>query len=137
MTADAVRAVQARTTLVPDVAIILGTGLGGLADEVSLETRIPYGEIPGFPVSTVESHAGQLLVGTSAGRRAMAMQGRFHRYEGYTLQQIAVPLRVLHRLGARTLVVSNACGGKHPLSAPGALMLIADHIKLRGDTPLA
>jgi purine-nucleoside phosphorylase len=136
MTADAVRAVQARTTLVPDVAIILGTGLGGLADEVSLETRIPYGEIPGFPVSTVESHAGQLLVGTLAGRRVMAMQGRFHRYEGYTLQQIAFPVRVLHRLGARTLVVSNACGGMHPLWAPGDLMLIADHINLLGDNPL-
>src|SRR2546430_15525747 len=85
--ADAVRAVQARTQLVPDVAIILGTGLGGLADEVSVETRIPYGEIPGFPLSTVESHAGSLLVGTLAGRRVMAMQGRFHRYEGVPLPQ--------------------------------------------------
>jgi purine-nucleoside phosphorylase len=136
MTADAVRAVQARTKLVPDVAIILGTGLGGLAAEVALETRIPYGEIPGFPLSTVESHAGQLLVGTLAGRRVMAMQGRFHRYEGYTLQQIAFPVRVLHGLGARTLVVSNACGGMHPLWAPGDLMLIADHINLLGDNPL-
>src|SRR5260370_37881299 len=130
MPAAGVRAVQARTTLVPDVAIILGTGLGGLADEVSLETRIPYGEIPGFPVSTVESHAGQLLVGTLAGRWVMAMPGRFHRYEGYTLQQIAFPVRVLHLLGARTLVVSNACGGMHPLWAPGDLMLVADHIHL-------
>ncbi len=136
MTADAVRAVHARTQLVPDVAIILGTGLGELAEELVLETRIPYGEIPGFPLSTVESHAGQLLVGTLAGRRVMAMQGRFHRYEGYTLQQIAFPVRVLHRLGARTLVVSNACGGMHPLWAPGDLMLIADHINLLGDNPL-
>lgn len=136
MTADAVRAVQARTKLVPEVAIILGTGLGGLADEMALETRIPYGEIPGFPLSTVESHAGQLLVGTLAGRRVMAMQGRFHRYEGYTLQQIAFPVRVLRQLGARTLVVSNACGGMHPLWGPGDLMLIADHINLLGDNPL-
>jgi purine-nucleoside phosphorylase len=136
MTADAVRAVQARTKLVPDVAIILGTGLGGLADEVTLETRIPYGEIPGFPLSTVESHAGHLLVGTLSGRRVMAMQGRFHRYEGYTLQQIAFPVRVLRQLGARTLVVSNACGGMHPLWGPGDLMLIADHINLLGDNPL-
>lgn len=136
MTADAVRAVQARTKLVPEVAIILGTGLGGLADEMALETRIPYGEIPGFPLSTVESHAGQLLVGTLAGRRVMAMQGRFHRYEGYTLQQIAFPVRVLRQLGARTLVVSNACGGMHPLWGPGELMLIADHINLLGDNPL-
>ena len=136
MTADAVRAVQARTKLVPDVAIILGTGLGGLADEVTLETRIPYGEIPGFPLSTVESHAGHLLVGSLSGRRVMAMQGRFHRYEGYTLQQIAFPVRVLRQLGARTLVVSNACGGMHPLWGPGDLMLIADHINLLGDNPL-
>jgi len=136
MIPDAVRAVQARTKLVPDVAIILGTGLGALADEVTVETRIPYGEIPGFPLSTVESHAGQLLVGTLAGRRVAAMQGRFHRYEGYSLEQIAFPVRVLRRLGARTLVVSNACGGMHPLWSPGDLMLIADHINLLGDNPL-
>src|SRR5207302_3483947 len=136
MIADAVRAVQARTQLVPDVAIILGTGLGGLADAVSVQTRIPYGDIPGFPLSTVESHAGSLLVGTLAGRRVMAMQGRFHRYEGYTVAQIAFPVRVLRQLGARTLIVSNACGGMHPLWSPGDLMLIADHINLLGDNPL-
>jgi purine-nucleoside phosphorylase len=136
MIPDAVRAVQARTKLVPDVAIILGTGLGALADEVTVEARIPYGDIPGFPLSTVESHAGQLLIGTLAGRRVAAMQGRFHRYEGYSLQQIVFPVRVLQRLGARTLVVSNACGGMHPLWDPGELMLIADHINLLGDNPL-
>ena len=136
MIQDAVRVVRARTTLVPDVAIILGTGLGRLADELTVETRIPYGEIPGFPLSTVESHAGQLLAGTLAGRRVVAMQGRFHRYEGYSLQQIAFPVRVLRQLGARTLVVSNACGGMHPLWSPGDLMLIADHINLLGDNPL-
>ncbi|HYK82891.1 MAG TPA: purine-nucleoside phosphorylase [Gemmatimonadales bacterium] len=136
MIADAVRAVRARTTLVPDVAIILGTGLGALADEVAVDTRIPYEDIPGFPLSTVESHAGRLLVGTLAGRRVAAMQGRVHRYEGYSLQQIAFPVRVLHQLGARTLIVSNACGGMHPLWAPGDLMLIADHVNLLGDNPL-
>jgi len=136
MIPDAVRAVRARTKLVPDVAIILGTGLGALADEMAVETRIPYGEIPGFPLSTVESHAGRLLVGTLAGRRVAAMQGRFHRYEGYSLQQIAFPVRVLQQLGARTLVVSTACGGMHPLWSPGDLMLIADHINLLGDNPL-
>lgn len=136
MIQDALRAVRARTTLVPEVAIILGTGLGGLADEMAVETRIPYGEIPGFPRATVESHAGRLLVGTLAGKRVAAMQGRFHRYEGYPLQQIAFPVRVLHQLGARTLVVSNACGGMHPLWNPGDLMLIADHINLLGDNPL-
>src|SRR5437764_12788338 len=136
MIAEAVRAVQARTRLVPEVAIILGTGLGGLAGEVSVQTRIPYGDIPGFLLSTVESHAGSLLVGTLAGRRVMAMQGRFHRYEGYTLAQIAFPVRVLRQVGAGRLIVSNACGGMHPLWSPGDLMLIADHINLLGDNPL-
>ena len=132
----AVRAVRARTALVPDIAVILGTGLGGLADELVVETRIPYGEIPGFPLSTVESHAGRLLVGTLAGRRVVAMQGRFHCYEGYTPQQIGFPVRVLAQLGARTVVVSNACGGMRPLWSPGDLMLIADHINLLGGNPL-
>jgi len=132
----AVRAVRARTACAPEVAIILGTGLGALADEVAVETRIPYGEIPGFPLATVESHAGRLLLGTLAGKRVVAMQGRFHRYEGYTLQQIAFPVRVVHRLGAGILVVSNACGGMHPLWGPGDLMLISDHINLLADNPL-
>jgi purine-nucleoside phosphorylase len=136
MIADAVRAVQARMAVAPDVAVILGTGLGGLADEMRVATRIPYEEIPGFPVATVESHAGRLLLGTLAGRQVVAMQGRFHRYEGYSLQQIAFPVRVLHALGARLLIVSNACGGMHPLWSPGDLMLIADHINLLGDNPL-
>jgi purine-nucleoside phosphorylase len=136
MIAEAVRAVQARMALAPDVAVILGTGLGGLADEMRVATRIPYEEIPGFPLSTVESHAGRLLFGTLAGRRVVAMQGRFHRYEGYSLQQIAFPVRVLHALGARLLVVSNAGGGMHPLWSAGELMLIADHINLLGDNPL-
>ena len=133
---EAVRAVRARTKVVPEVAIILGTGLGGLADEMAVEAWIPYGEIPGFLISTVESHAGQLLVGTLAGRQVVAMRGRFHCYEGYTPQQIALPVRVLQRLGARTLMVSNACGGMHPLWSPGDLMLIADHINLLGSNPL-
>lgn len=132
----AVRAVRARTSLTPDVAIVLGTGLGGLADEMDVEARIPYGDIPGFPLSTVESHAGRLLAGTLAGRRVVAMQGRVHLYEGYAPQEIAFPVRVLARLGARTLVVSNACGGMHPLWSPGDLMLIADHINLLGTNPL-
>ncbi len=131
--ADAVRARFART---PDVAIILGTGLGGLASRVALEARVDYGDIPGFPLSTVESHAGRLLCGTLAGKPVVAMQGRFHRYEGYSLAQVTFPVRVLRALGAKTLVVSNACGGMHPLWAPGDLMLIADHINLLGDNPL-
>jgi purine-nucleoside phosphorylase len=119
-----------------EVGIILGTGLGGLAGEIAVETRVPYGEIPGFPLSTVESHAGQLLLGRLGGRSVVAMQGRFHRYEGYDLRQVTFPVRVMHALGVRTLIVSNACGGMNPLWGPGDLMLISDHINLLGDNPL-
>lgn len=134
--AAAVASIRARTALVPEVAIILGTGLGGLADAITVECAIEYGEIAGFPLSTVESHSGRLLLGTLNGRRVVAMQGRFHRYEGYSLQQVTFPVRVLHALGARTLFVSNACGGIRADWAPGDLMLIADHINLLGDNPL-
>ncbi|PYP62866.1 MAG: purine-nucleoside phosphorylase [Gemmatimonadetes bacterium] len=119
-----------------DVALILGTGLGRLAAEIETPVSVDYAEIPYFPLSTVESHAGRLLCGTLAGKTVIAMQGRFHRYEGYSLQQVTFPVRVLHALGAKTLVVSNACGGMHPLWGAGDLMLIADHINLLGDNPL-
>jgi purine-nucleoside phosphorylase len=128
--------VRARFDRVPEVAIILGTGLGGLAERIESQTVIDYREIPGFPLSTVESHAGRLLAGTLSGHTVVAMQGRFHRYEGYSLQQVTFPVRVLRALGAKTLVVSNACGGMHPLWQAGDLMLIADHINLIGDNPL-
>jgi len=133
---DAVEAVRRRSALAPDVGIILGTGLGGLAREIAVETEVPYGDIPGFPLSTVETHAGKLLLGRLGGRTVVAMQGRFHRYEGYDLRQVTFPVRVLHALGARTLVVSNACGGMNPLWTPGNLVLISDHINLLGDNPL-
>jgi len=120
----------------PEVAIILGTGLGGLGREIALEAEVPYADIPGFPLSTVESHAGRLLCGTLGGRTVVAMAGRFHRYEGYDLRQVAFPVRVMRALGARVLVVSNACGGMHPLWRPGDLVLLADHINLLGDNPL-
>jgi purine-nucleoside phosphorylase len=128
--------VRARFDAVPDVAIVLGTGLGGLAREIDVAAVVEYGDVPGFPLSTVESHAGRLLCGTLGGRTVVAMQGRFHRYEGYTLQQVTFPVRVLRALGAETLVVSNACGGMREDWAPGELMLIADHINLLGDNPL-
>jgi len=132
----AAAAVRARWPRRPDVALILGTGLGALADVIESPTAIPYPEIPDFPVSTVESHAGRLLCGTIAGRSVVAMQGRFHRYEGYSLQQVTFPVRVLRALGARVLVVSNACGVVRPDWRAGDLMLIADHINLLGDNPL-
>ena len=128
--------VRERFGVAPDVAIILGTGLGRLGSEIETVATIEYAEIPGFPLSTVESHAGRLLCGELAGKTVVAMQGRFHRYEGYSLAQVTFPVRVLHRLGARTLVVTNVSGGMHPLWAPGELMLIADHINLLGDNPL-
>jgi len=134
--AAAVRAVRARTALAPDVGIILGTGLGALAQEIRVEASVPYAELPGFVRPTVESHAGRLLLGTLEGRRVVAMQGRFHRYEGYGLPEVAFPVRVMRALGVTTLVVSNACGGMHPLWSPGDLMLIADHINLLGANPL-
>ncbi len=129
-------AVRARWSHVPDAALILGTGLGALAGEIAVEAEIAYGDLPGFPLSTVESHAGRLIAGTLGGKRVLAMQGRFHRYEGYSLQQVTFPVRVLRALGATRLIVSNACGGMHPLWAAGDLMLMADHINLLGDSPL-
>jgi purine-nucleoside phosphorylase len=134
--AEAVEAVRRRSTLQPQVAIILGTGLGGLAREIDVETAVPYSEIPHFPISTVESHTGRLLFGSLSGRQVVAMEGRFHQYEGYTLQEIALAVRVLYQIGARTLIVSNACGGMNPDWRGGDLMLITDHINLLGDNPL-
>jgi purine-nucleoside phosphorylase len=134
--AEAVAAVRERSGVSPSVGVILGTGLGGLAERIQVETEIPYEEIPHFPLSTVESHGGRLLLGTLGGKPVVAMQGRFHRYEGYTLQQVTFPVRVMRALGAETLVVSNACGGMNPFWAPGDLVLISDHINLLGDNPL-
>jgi purine-nucleoside phosphorylase len=128
--------IKARTRIEPRLAIILGTGLGALAGEIEAETVIPYEEIPDFPVPTVESHSGRLLLGELSGQPVVAMQGRFHRYEGYTLPQVAFPVRVMRALGAEILIVSNACGGMNPMWDVGDLMLIADHINLLGDNPL-
>ena len=133
---QAASAVRDKFDRTPDVAIILGTGLGRLGAEIDTAVSIEYADIPNFPLSTVESHAGRLLCGTLAGKTVIAMQGRFHRYEGYSLQQVTFPVRVLRALGAKTLVVSNACGGMNPLWKAGDLMLIADHINLLGDNPL-
>lgn len=133
---SATAVVRKRSSTAPEVGIILGTGLGGLAQEIAVEASIPYEQIPGFPLSTVESHAGRLLLGRLGNRPVVAMQGRFHRYEGYSLADVTFPVRVMHALGARTLIVSNACGGMHPLWSPGDLVLLSDHINLLGDNPL-
>jgi purine-nucleoside phosphorylase len=108
-------AIRARTDVKPRVAVILGTGLGALADDVEAEAVIPYDEIPDFPVSTVESHSGRLLLGRLSGQSVVAMQGRFHRYEGYSMQQVTFPVRLMRDLGAEILIVSNACGGMNPM----------------------
>jgi purine-nucleoside phosphorylase len=133
---EAVAAVRSRTAFEPEVGIILGTGLGRLAEEIQVEASIPYAEIPHFPVATVETHAGRLLFGVLAGRPVVAMQGRFHLYEGYTPREIALPVRTIALLGIRTLMVSNASGGLNPLWRPGDLVLLDDHINLLGANPL-
>lgn len=118
------------------VGIILGTGLGGLVKEIKIDHEIDYAELPHFPLSTVESHHGKLILGTIGNKKVVAMQGRFHYYEGYTMQQITYPVRVMKFLGVTDLLVSNACGGMNPIYKRGDLMLMVDHINLLGDNPL-
>ena len=120
----------------PEVGIILGTGLGGLVKEIKAEFVIPYEEIPNFPVSTVEGHSGKLIFGELGGKKVMAMQGRFHFYEGYNMQQITFPVRVMKALGIKTLIVSNASGGMNPKFEVGEIMIINDHINLFPTNPL-
>ena len=120
----------------PEYLLILGTGLGQLAEEIEVISAIEYCEIPHFPVSTVESHQGRLLFGHLGGKPVVAMQGRFHFYEGYTMQEIVFPVRVSRSLGVKTLFVSNACGGLNPSYRRGDIMLINDHINFLGDNPL-
>lgn len=133
---EAARHIRGRKDLHPTVGLILGSGLSPLADEVADAVRIPYSEIPHFVRATVAGHEGELVLGTLAGHRVCVMRGRFHYYEGYTMQQVAFPVRVMRRLGAQTLVVTNAAGGLDPAFRPGDLMLIRDHINLVGMTGL-
>jgi len=120
----------------PEVAIILGTGLGGLVAEIKVQAELPYKDIPHFPVSTVESHAEKLIFGTLGGKQVMVMQGRFHYYEGYSMKQITFPVRLMKMLEIGTLLISNAGGGMNPQFRKGDLMLIDDHINLLGMNPL-
>ncbi len=133
---EAVAVVRAATDFRPETAIILGTGLSDLAGQVEDPLVLPYDAIPGFPKSTVETHTGRLVLGTLEGRRVAVMQGRTHAYEGYALDEVTFPVRVLRALGAEHMLVSNASGGMNPLWSPGDLVLITDHINLLGDNPL-
>jgi len=128
--------IQSRWRGRPSIGIILGTGLGGLGEDIETEVRLLYEEVPHFPRPTVMSHAGRFVCGRLSGKIVVAMEGRFHYYEGYSLQQITLPVRVLRALGCEVLIVSNACGGMNPQFSKGDLMVIEDHINLMGDNPL-
>jgi purine-nucleoside phosphorylase len=133
---ESVREIRNTIQQKPKVGIILGTGLGALAHEINGQKILPYKKIPHFPLSTVESHAGELVFGKLGNTPVVAMKGRFHRYEGYSLQQVTFPVRVMKALGVQYLLVSNACGGMNRAYNPGDLMIIEDHINLLGDNPL-
>jgi purine-nucleoside phosphorylase len=133
---EAKHAIESRWKGKPRVGIILGTGLGALAEDIKSDAALAYGDIPHFPHSTVTSHAGRLVCGQLAGKTVMAMEGRFHAYEGYSLKQITFPVRVMRAMGCDVLIVSNACGGMNPQFAKGDIMIIEDHINLMGDNPL-
>ncbi|MBA3583162.1 MAG: purine-nucleoside phosphorylase [Gemmatimonadetes bacterium] len=133
---EAVGYIRERGDWRPEVGIVLGTGLGALTKDIVVDESIDYAALPHFPVSTVESHSGRLIFGSLEGRSVLAMHGRFHYYEGYTLDQVTFPIRVMQRMGAGTLIASNACGGMNPGYREGDLMRIDDHINLIGDNPL-
>ncbi len=133
---ETIRFIRSRTSSNPNIGIILGTGLGALVKEIEKEIEIDYSEIPHFPVSTVESHHGKLIFGTLAGKKVVAMQGRFHYYEGYAMKQITFPVRVMKILGVETLLISNAAGALNASFTRGDVMLMSDHINLLGDNPL-
>lgn len=133
---EAVDFIQSKTQVLPEFGIILGTGLGGLVKEIEIIDEIPYDEIPNFPVSTVESHKGRLIFGLLGGKKVVAMQGRFHYYEGYSLQEVTFPVRVMKLLGIEKLFVSNASGGVNPDFEVGEIMIINDHINFFPGNPL-
>ncbi len=128
--------IQNQISAIPEVGIILGTGLGGLVNEIKIKHTIPYSEIPNFPISTVEGHSGKLIFGELGGKNVVAMQGRFHYYEGYSMQQVTFPVRVMKAIGIKTLLVSNASGGVNSGFSIGDLMIINDHINFFPEHPL-
>ncbi|MDA8442786.1 MAG: purine-nucleoside phosphorylase [Peptococcaceae bacterium] len=133
---ETVQYIQSKLNSKPRIGLILGSGLGGLVEEISDKVELPYGEIPHFPVSTVEGHAGQLVFGSMHGQAVVAMQGRFHLYEGYTAQHVVYPVWVMQQLGVEILLVTNAAGGVNVGFKPGDLVLMRDHINLQGTSPL-
>ena len=133
---EAAQAILGRTALRPKVAVVLGSGLGSFADKLGGSTAVPFGEVPGFPVSTAIGHAGRLVIGQSDGIALAVMQGRVHLYEGYSARQVAFPIRVLARMGVRAVVLTNAAGGINPEYGKGALVVLRDHINLQGQSPL-
>ncbi len=133
---ETLKVIKSKTQEEYPVGIILGTGLGGLVKDIDIKHQFEYSELPHFPLSTVESHSGKLIFGNVGKKSVVAMQGRFHFYEGYSMQQITYPVRVMKFLGVKTLLVSNACGGLNPLFRRGDIMLMVDHINLLGDNPL-
>jgi len=133
---DAKQFIESKIDIVPQVGLILGSGLGVLADEIQDSVKIKYSDIPHFPVSTVEGHEGQFVIGTLKGKKVIAMQGRFHYYEGYSMQEITFPVRVLKAIGVEHLLLTNAAGGVNEAFSGGTLMLITDHINIMGVNPL-
>ncbi|HAJ32958.1 MAG TPA: purine-nucleoside phosphorylase [Candidatus Atribacteria bacterium] len=134
--AESVEFINQKSKIKPKIAIILGTGLGRLAEDIEEKEIIPYSEIPNFPISTVQSHSGNLVLGKLGNKEVVAMQGRFHYYEGYSLKEVTFPVRVMKKLGADIIIISNAAGGMNRFFKRGDLMLITDHINLFGDNPL-
>lgn len=132
----AVEFLRKQTAFTPEYGLILGTGLGSLGDRIDKELAVPYDEIPGFAKSTAESHAGNFILGRLGGKRVAAMQGRVHYYEGYSMREITLPVRVMRALSAHSLIMSNAVGGMNPLMLPGDIVIVTDHINLMGDNPL-
>lgn len=133
---EAVRFIQGTTDLTPSVGIVLGTGLGALAEEIEVAARIAYADIPHFPVSTVESHKGELILGSLSGKKVVAMSGRFHYYEGYSMQELTFPIRVMKFLGIETIMISNAAGSTNAAIEAGDMVFIRDHINLQPENPL-
>jgi len=133
---EAVKAIRAIDKTKPKIGIILGTGLGALTKNIKISARIFYEDIPHFPTSTVDTHAGELILGMISGKPVVALSGRFHYYEGHSMQEVTFPVRVAKALGIKSLIVSNACGGLNPQFDTGDIMVIEDHINFMGDNPL-